>query len=156
MEQLSQIFHLIFSEAVAIKACATDGIHSPNARYLLFREFRASISFAYARAALRGHVSHVLQLRSQKKMFWIHARRIITTVKHAHLLRKISVMNFIREAMGRDESTVSFTNADFSVPMNGLGGRPKPAGPSLFDLVPKSLLDGSLFWHDFYYTAWCV
>lgn len=82
MKLLSEVFHKMLSKAISVKVIPPDGVHLSDELNLFFRELCHAVFFANARAALRGHVSHILKLRSQEEVVRVHACRIVCVMSN--------------------------------------------------------------------------
>lgn len=90
-------------------------------------------------AFLGGAVSHVIRMRSDPKMFWIHARRVVAMMKNMFPFRDFSIVESIRKSMCVFKSvwlkySISpITQPSDPLPASIVGGflniRPKPLKP---------------------------
>ena len=72
-----------------------------NFQYILFRQLRVSIlcSYSWIISTLLHHISHVISLRTQKKMGRITARRIVALMQAAQPIWNFSIDEFPRKSM---------------------------------------------------------
>ncbi len=113
-------------------------------------QFRVGMLFAFVKtlAALRNHVGHILRVRSEPKMGWVHARRVIAPVQDAQSFRQRPDIQNVRGDVSL-YSMARTPTVDSSITMVLPSGSPHPArtqframfrnGTTFVDLLPKPL-----------------
>lgn len=120
-------------------------------KHLCFGQFRSSVQCAVSDklSSLGNHVPNIISKASNKQMVWVHARRIVAFVQHAHTifaylnalavraLWKCKVRQFPRNSMSAFRFTIS---PDLPVAVSECCSEPQPAATARVfpDSLPES------------------
>lgn len=89
---------------------------------------------------LAVHVSHVVGVRADAEMRWVHAVRIVARVEHVHPPRDTSDVQLVAESMCLVNLVVC---PDVSVSMLVGPTDPRPTPVALLDVLPKPLFQSA-------------
>lgn len=102
---ISRLYHADIARGYSVFFC--DIRLFPNGRFyrfdLLLREPRLPRSFTKGVTLFVAHIPVIISPRSNLKMLWINARRIITRMHYDHARRDRADEMFVRVSMGTDE-----------------------------------------------------
>lgn len=103
-------------------------------------------SFLMKTPAFFVHISHIVSLRSDKKMGWINAQRNVASMKNMLFFFYLSIMDFPRKTMGTHKNS-SWSSLNIYMTIPGASGStlPGPAGFSFFNKFPESYFNGDWF-----------
>jgi hypothetical protein len=89
-------------------------------------------------AATLDHIGHIVGLRPEREMGWIHARLHVATVTHDKPSREFTSVQGVGEPMRWH--CCAMPNAEVSVPVPVLRASPEPAlvSGATIDLEPKA------------------
>lgn len=110
--------------------------------HLAFRKFVARVIFSlrYMVAPFARAIPHIVGMRSEKKVIWTDAARLIAAVEAMKLIGDWAVMQLPREAMGALRNPVY---SHFPVSGGASATSPEPATLRLADALPKPLRPGA-------------
>ena len=108
-------------------------------------KFRVRLLVSAGVSAFLSHVRIVAKTRAQPKMFWVHARRIISTravVKNAQIVRDWTPVKYPTEPMRPNKLPLATPGCEPAVTFFGFRSSPKPAARRYLNVIPK-VKDGS-------------
>jgi hypothetical protein len=89
--------NVVFSGYEFVRAWIFENCHCVSVRKSGRPMFRAKLIASLAKA-----ISDVIRARSDRKVIWIYARRIVARVQHYQSARNLSLVKFIRETVRPD------------------------------------------------------
>jgi hypothetical protein len=112
-----------------------------NSQNVALRQFGAAVTFAMwmSTPLFVLHVSHVIGMRAQEQMVWVHAPRDIAGVAHLDAGWNWATMQDPRDTMSQLDSSLEREDA---VPSCLSASLPVPAGRRHLDSAQKSLQSG--------------
>jgi len=121
-----------------ILANVFSGVSRPNFGNLSSGELAGCRPFASGCATFARAILHVFCIISQKEMFGITARWIVTTMQYIQTIRDGAKMNFPRKAMRKHGRTI---RVNAPIPFSIFSPCPNPTGVSFLNMLPKALVD---------------
>jgi hypothetical protein len=85
-------------------------------------------------AAFRPSIMHVVSLRAEEQMVWIHAPWHVATMADTQALRDWSVRQFPSDTIGIDDARAV---EHLPTAVRGCGSSPQPAGFGFLDVFPE-------------------
>lgn len=136
-----------FGKAYASKSSYTLFVGIPYFFDLLFRQYAIPVVRSFFYSIFIFSIFHVVDLSSNKKMFWINARRCVTLMQNIHSFFYFTVREFIRKSVGvflffNSISMIRYNSVAFCVTAS-----PQPARRSFFDIFPETIFYRDLFTH---------
>jgi hypothetical protein len=123
------------------------GVELPHCPNLPFSKLRRTLFFSNTSSPFLGSVSHVVELRSRKQVFWVYATRIIALVTNHVTNWNSSVVKLVRKSMRgdvRSDSVVS--NCHISISTWHKASHPNPTGISFVYMAIESIFEQLRFW----------
>lgn len=118
-------------------------VQLPNLANLLVIKFRLAVRRANVilSATFPQHIGMIIRFSAKEKMGRINARRIVTAMKNAQSLLKITKSKSIRKYMGFNLSAIYF---DLSVSITIAATSPQPARFGFVNIMPKPFFRRSI------------
>ena len=115
--------------------------HLPGLAHRFFCHSVILMFLATNASTFGNHVSGVVGRRTKKKVLWINAGRVVASVKHAQPRIETSMMNRVRNAMGKGGPMGQCPTLDHSISVGVFVSQPLPTELSLDNVLPESFFE---------------